>query len=385
MGNAVSGYAEPEEYVSYGYDSDWRDQLESYTILKDSVTTTSQVTYDNQGNPTQITNFKYKDTIYTKAELDWEGRQLVNIKVYNSSLAVIAEVDYTYNDQGIRIQKIIDDSTGMFKYEYKLSGSQLISEVKSQYDVVNSEWDLMYTLVYSYDIDGSFIGLTHINSTGYKYDYIVVTNIQGDVTHLLTAYGDEVVHYEYDAYGNIVSISGSLASLIGAYNSLRYRSYIYDEETAFYYLQSRYYNPEITRFINADGLLGKVGNLQTHNMYAYCANNPVMYADISGEFAVALGFLVGLTLLEFVIVSVVTVVATVVILEIMNDFYNTNKAISYFEISISNTYSRIRDYVFNAKKSKKARSTDKPSYVNKGMISKSLSAQQNARNMCNTF
>ncbi|MDX9691928.1 MAG: RHS repeat-associated core domain-containing protein, partial [Acholeplasmataceae bacterium] len=47
-------------------------------------------------------------------------------------------------------------------------------------------------------------------------------------------------------------------------------------------LQSRYYNPTIGRFINADGLLGEVGDPLNHNMYAYCANNPVMYSDITG-------------------------------------------------------------------------------------------------------
>ena len=148
-------------------------------------------------------------------------------------------------------------------------------------------------------------------------------------------------------------------------------------------MQSRYLNPEIGQFINADGLLGEVGNIQTHNMYAYCANNPVMYTDISGEFAVALSFLIGLTLLEVIIISVATVITTVVIFEIMNDFYYTRKTMRYFGLLLSNTYSGIRDYVYNAKKSKKARSTDKPSYVNKGMISKSLSAQQNARIIMN--
>jgi hypothetical protein len=49
-----------------------------------------------------------------------------------------------------------------------------------------------------------------------------------------------------------------------------------------YYLNSRFYNPEIGRFINADGLLGEIGNIQSTNMYAYCANNPVMFTDSTG-------------------------------------------------------------------------------------------------------
>ena len=215
-------------------------------------------------------------------KLDWEGRQLKKITVYDLPVKVIAEIYYTYNDQGIRTQKIIDDSTGVYKYDYKLSGSQLIGEVKYLYDSVNLEWDLVYTIVYSYDFDGSPIGFTHVFSSGTKIDYIYVKNIQGDITHILTAYGTEVVHYEYDAYGNIININGSLASSVGAYNSLRYRGYKYDTEIKMYYLNSRYYNPEIGRFINADGLLGEFGNIQSTNMYAYCANNPVMHTDITG-------------------------------------------------------------------------------------------------------
>lgn len=286
VGNPLNGENPPEEYVSHSYDSDWKDQLESYTILKDGTTSTSQITYDNQGNPTQITNFEYKDSIYTKAELDWEGRNLINIKVYNSSLAVMAEIDYTYNDQGIRIEKIIDDSIGKIKYEYKLSGSQLHAEIKSEYDNVNEEWDILYKMIYSYDYDGSYIGFTYVNSSGYRYDYMIVTNIQGDVTHILNRFGNEVVHYEYDAYGNIIDITGSEASTTGVRNSLRYRSYFFDSETSLYYLNSRYYNPEIARFISSDGLMGEIGNVQSNNLFAYCLNNPVMYSDISGEFPI---------------------------------------------------------------------------------------------------
>ena len=91
-----------------------------------------------------------------------------------------------------------------------------------------------------------------------------------------------MVEYTYDAYGNI-SISGSGSNTIGKYNSLTYRGYIYDDEINMYYLNSRYYNPDTGRFLNSDGILGEVGSLGTNNMYAYRANNPVMYLDPSRE------------------------------------------------------------------------------------------------------
>jgi len=108
-----------------------------------------------------------------------------------------------------------------------------------------------------------------------------------------------------------------------------------------------------------------------------------MYSDISGESAVAIGIFLGLTAIELVIIAAVVILVTVVVFEIANDFYYTEKVLNYCETSIANTYSSIRDNIYYAKKSKKARSTDKPSYVNRGMIDKSITAQQNARNVMN--
>ena len=79
---------------------------------------------------------------------------------------------------------------------------------------------------------------------------------------------------------------GSLASTVGAVNPIRYRSYYYDGETGFYYLQSRYYDPAIRRFINADGYVNANGDILRFNMYAYCGNNPVISKDSSGELGI---------------------------------------------------------------------------------------------------
>ena len=266
-------------YINYSYSNAWLDQLDSYTIDNEI----SNITYDESGNPVNITNFKYEDNLYDHAELDWEGRKLTNIKVYHSSddTLLISEIWYTYNDQGLRIQKVIEDSSGIIKYDYKLSGDLVILEVVSEYNNLTQTYDALYKIAYAYDYDGTPIGFTYIDDLE-TTDYIYVKNLMGDISHITDLDGFIVVEYSYDAYGNITQVEGTKASDIGTYNSLRYRSYMYDEETDYYYLQSRYYNPEIGRFINADGLLGEVGNIQTHNMYAYCANNPVMYTDISG-------------------------------------------------------------------------------------------------------
>ena len=118
------------------------------------------------------------------------------------------------------------------------------------------------------------------NGSYYYYE----KNILGDVVAVLDINNNEVASYTYDAWGNVISQSGSMADK----NPFRYRSYYYDTETGFYYLQSRYYDPSIRRFINADdhsiiGILSQsAGEV---NLYAYCGNNPVMYTDESGYFA----------------------------------------------------------------------------------------------------
>ena len=93
-----------------------------------------------------------------------------------------------------------------------------------------------------------------------------------------------MVEYAYDAWGNVLDISGTYASTLGQNNPIRYRGYYYDSETGFYYLNSRYYDPEIGRFINADniGYLGAGSNLTGYNLFAYCGNNPVTGYDPAG-------------------------------------------------------------------------------------------------------
>ena len=89
--------------------------------------------------------------------------------------------------------------------------------------------------------------------------------------------------YEYDAWGKLVSITGEKASTLGVINPLRYRGYYYDSETGLYYLQSRYYDPEVGRFISADGYVSTGTGFLGYNMYAYCNNDPILLQDSSGS------------------------------------------------------------------------------------------------------
>ena len=188
------------------------------------------------------------------------GRQLTSGTKGSTSFA------YTYNADGLRTQKVVNGVTTTYYW----AGSQLAMMVITNGTSVK-------TLKFYYDAEGRPMCLDY---NGAMYFYI--TNLQGDVVALSDQYG-EVIRYEYDAWGKpIVSeYYFSSHSEVMQNNPLRYRGYIYDAETGFYYLQSRYYDPIIGRFINSDGQLN--GGFLGNNMFAYCGNNPVNRVDQTGE------------------------------------------------------------------------------------------------------
>ncbi len=129
-------------------------------------------------------------------------------------------------------------------------------------------------LDFAYNADGSLYSF-RVNGTYYYY----VTNLQGDVIGIVDANGNTVASYEYDPYGDLVSATGDMAAI----NPMRYRGYYYDAESTLYYLQSRYYDPELGRFINADTLVSTGQGLLGNNMYAYCQNDPIDFYDPTGH------------------------------------------------------------------------------------------------------
>ena len=111
---------------------------------------------------------------------------------------------------------------------------------------------------------------------GTKYFYQL--NLQGDVIGIVDTTGASVAKYAYDAWGRVVYSTGTMAAI----NPIRYRGYYYDAEMGMYYLQSRYYDPALKRFINEDSYLGTGLGFVGYNMFAYCNNNSVNYYDPTG-------------------------------------------------------------------------------------------------------
>ena len=110
---------------------------------------------------------------------------------------------------------------------------------------------------------------------------------------ILDSTGAVVVAYTYDAWGLLLNTSGTMKDTLGTINPLTYRSYVYDHDTGLYYLQSRYYDPEMGRFVNGDDIvyLGIDGTLLSYNLFTYCKNNSVMGYDRTGHFGLIGGII----------------------------------------------------------------------------------------------
>ena len=230
--------------VNYGYgDAGWSDLLTS--IGGQSLTA------DEIGNLLSDGTWTYT----------WQhGRQLAGMSKAGTNIA------YGYDSDGKRITKTVNGTA----YNYHYLGDQL----------VELTWG-GNKLHFTYDSTGPL----SVNCNGTEYFY--VKNAQGDVTGLISTSGARVVTYTYDAWGNPLSTTGSLATTLGAQNPLRYRGYVYDTETGLYYLQSRYYNPSWGRFINADEYLSTGQSFFENNVFAYCYCSPVNLTDHTGKMAEA--------------------------------------------------------------------------------------------------
>ena len=234
---------------SYG-NAQWPDLLTAYND--------DPITYDASGNPTEW---------YDGAEMSWaHGRQLVSISATNDHAAL----SFSYDNSGLRLTKTVGTGTNAVEHRYTWQGSKLIAEAFEDTE-----------LEFFYDESGApYALLVRDTSTATPTEswYYYVTNLQGDVVMLLDASGNIAAEYSYNAWGEILSSAGTMADV----NPIRYRGYYYDAETGLYYLHSRYYDPVVGRFLNADAFASTGQGILGSNMFAYCGNCPVNGYDPSG-------------------------------------------------------------------------------------------------------
>ena len=247
------GTAIKTDVFTYG-DANWKDKLTAFNG--------TTITYDAIGNPINDGTWNYT----------WNGRQMRATHKGNFGEPGYDEITYDYNEDGLRTKKTrmyYDDATGDIGYKatsYTLHGKNIVhmtengNELHFFYDVQNKPAVVVF------------------NGTAYAYLY----NLQGDVIGLVDNNSTKMVSYSYDAWGKMLSKTGTLASTLGTIQPFRYRGYVFDEETGLYYLRSRYFNPNLCRFVNADSHLGFRGEIFAHNVYTYCVNSPVCLLDNDG-------------------------------------------------------------------------------------------------------
>ena len=227
-------------------DNNWKDKL---TKFNDKV-----ITYDNIGNPLTIGNIN----------LIWQnGQELNEYKDEENNLLI----NYKYNLNGLRTSKVVNNVTT----EYYLEGNNIIFEKTNN-----------NTIFYIRDSEDKLLGLKY-NTDLYYY----IKNAQEDIIGIMDSNYNILAKYYYDSWGNILSIRDNNdieitdKSHIAHINPFRYRSYYYDAETKLYYLNKRYYNPEIKRFLNADTYICE--DSYGKNLFVYAGNNPINYKDIDGK------------------------------------------------------------------------------------------------------
>lgn len=225
---------------SYG-DTNWKDKLTEFD--GDSIT------YDKNGNP-----LTYRDDM----TFEWEnGRILKDITTYDKAIQM------SYDSNGMRTQKSVDGVKTNYYYD---SSNNLFALTQGN-----------DTLFFYYDNSGEVMSVS-CNGTMYYY----IKDLQGDITEIVDKDGKAVAEYAYDAWGNMLTENNGTLT-VGKLNPFRYRSYVYDEETGLYYLQSRYYDPFTGRFLNADVYADtESGTTLSTNMFAYCENNCINKSDVSG-------------------------------------------------------------------------------------------------------
>ena len=247
---------------------------ESYNYTGDRLTQVGSTVYqyDAIGNP----------TTYNGYTLEWNGRKLMEMSMNGGQFLYT----FAYNADGIRTVK----TNGSTIHHYTLNGSQIVTETWTTKSSSGAETPNHF-LVYLYDENGAPVGLQYRSKSDAKnvfYTYYFEKNLQGDIIAIYTENGTKIGSYTYDAWGNctVSTESGTTTiqkRIVRTLNPFRYRGYYYDTDTGLYYLQSRYYNPQWGRFLNADGYVSTGTGLLGYNMYAYCDNNPVMYMDLTGH------------------------------------------------------------------------------------------------------
>ena len=213
------------------------------------------ISYDALGNP-----LNWYNNTATFSNITWEGRKLTGMTVGSTAYT------FSYNSDGIRTKK--------------QNGSNVVEYLYDDYGNLVEEKHGNYSLYFIYDDSNELIGFKVSNGGTYYYG----KDVFGVIKYIYNASGTIVGTYTYDAWGNTISSTGTTDTNL---NPIRYKDYYFDTESGFYYLQSRYYDPQVGRFISADdtGYLGATGTILSFNLYVICENSPSNRNDPNGHYS----------------------------------------------------------------------------------------------------
>ena len=207
------------------------------------------------------------------------------------------EIKLSY--EGRRLS-IVEIGTKKYLYKYDSLGQRVIKEEgnnKERYQyqdgrIKQVEKEGEYSLIYSYSSNGIIQSVSEISNKDIK-TYFYLIDIIGNIVGLVDGNGNIVVEYDYSSYGKVEVKKDTVG--ISKKDHIRYKGYIYDEETKLYYLISRYYDPEIGRFISPDSVeYIEPSSISGLNLYVYCCNDPINMYDPSGNFAISIGLLLAI-------------------------------------------------------------------------------------------
>lgn len=278
--------------ISYAYDSHGnlveKEYLGGYATICMSYDDLGRLTdrngetieYDEIGNPLNYMGF----------QLSWTRGSLL------SSLERVGRtIEYSYDDNGFRTSKSVDGET----VEY-------VNDEKA-YTIFERTED--YLVYFMRGKEGQLIGFT-LDRGGESESYFYIKDGLGNIVGIMDSSKNVIAEYRYDSFGNILNYDELRRNEIGMINPYRYRGYRYDNETGFYYLGTRYYDPTITRFISPDD----IANIERYsigtdiNLYSYCSSDPINSVDGDGRFAIAI-FGVSMSLGSIILLSAFVAIA----------------------------------------------------------------------------
>ena len=281
---------------NYTYDVNGQLLRVDSKLFEDAYTAT--YAYDERGNliskslydyttssledsvPNEVIDFTYSNIDWLDQLVEVNGDELMYDEIGN--LIYYGDIEYVWNSNR-NLECVIDENTGNeYNYTYDENGvrtSKTIDGETTYFNtkdgVVIAQTDGTNTMYFQYDVNGVPIGFI-CNDIQYFY----LTNLSGDVLGITEAGGNPIVCYLYDEWGKLISIDAKDEESynIATINPLRYRGYYYDNETGYYCIGSRYYNPEICRFINSDNyeiLKSTKDSEPVNNLFTYFNNDPI--------------------------------------------------------------------------------------------------------------